>query len=133
MMPCPAYDKAVKVSAFDNTLTGPPKPASWPWIKTGLPDVKNRGSSLDRNFNSPVYTWILSDGHTGSTALAGLIATSPQVATLCTSGVANCEGEKILMYMTKHMEPLTDKQRGNMKRGAVYDMNWIRVIREYHR
>lgn len=124
-MACPTYEQ---VRPFDDTLTGTPKPATWPWVKSTESD-----GGAQKRLDGPVYTWILSDGHTGSTALAGLIATSPHVSTLCTSGFANCEGEKILMHMTENMTPITSKQRGQMKRGVVYDINWFRVIREYSR
>lgn len=124
MMACPPYGQG---QTFDGTLTGHPKPATWPWIKTAVED-----GAKDR-LDAPIYTWILSDGHTGSTALAGLISTSLHVSTLCTSGVANCEGEKILMHMPEYMSPLSTKHRNMMKVGGEYNMNWFRVIREYRR
>ena len=163
MIACPPYGQG---KTFDDTLTGHPKPATWPWVKlpvgaqvrqfirlASFNDIvpfiyacilfeseynhrkyhTAQEDGANERLDAPIYTWILSDGHTGSTALAGLIATSPHVSTLCASGVANCEGEKILMHMPEHMAPLSNKHRNLMKVGGEYDMNWFRVIREYRR
>jgi len=43
-----------------------------------------------------VYLFVLSAPHAGSTAVSGLLASSPKVATLCSAGTWACEGQWIL-------------------------------------
>eukprot|EP00038_Savillea_parva_P031279 m.84508 g.84508 ORF g.84508 m.84508 type:complete len:407 (-) comp9597_c0_seq3:6673-7893(-) len=94
-----------------------------------------------------IYLSVLSPGHVGSSALAGLLATSPAVSTLCSAKVWQCEGEKILMRSPNaHVPPLLSKQRRNaMARGdtiyavtsgsndtrRVEDMPWGAVYHMY--
>ena len=73
--------------------SGPSMPAKWPWIvgsaEPGPGDQEK------------VYLFLLSDGHAGSSSLAGLLSTSAQVTNLCTAKVWQCEGEKVLMHFNQ--------------------------------
>jgi len=71
--------------------------------------------------DSHIYLSILSPGHVGSSALAGLLATSPAVSTLCSAKVWQCEGEKVLMKQQyKHVRPVLSREvRNAMARGSA--------------
>lgn len=46
--------------------------------------------------NRSAYVFVIAPPLSGSTALFGLLASSPNVATLCRAGTVNCEGEYLL-------------------------------------
>eukprot|EP00041_Stephanoeca_diplocostata_P003925 m.39454 g.39454 ORF g.39454 m.39454 type:complete len:173 (+) comp14716_c0_seq7:200-718(+) len=86
-----------QLSHFAQPLTGPVASATWPWIeapdvvrKANAPNGHTRENLEDKSSRDHVYLWILSDGHVGSTALSGLIATSPMISTLCDAHVWQC-------------------------------------------
>ena len=128
-IPCPDF---AQLRPFDALLTGTVEPATWPWVDPidAETKLKRMGWNLSPDVaaqGGPVFTWILSDGHTGSSALAGYLASSPNLGTLCDADVWNCEGEKILMHLAKSMPRLTARQRGLLKRGEDVDIDWFRV------
>lgn len=111
---------------FDAPRSGLPMPAKWPWIGGAEPGPGDR---------EKIYLFLLSDGHAGSSSLAGLLSTSAQVTNLCTAKVWQCEGEKVLMHFTedgkqaggrgdhKEIPPFLHRDdRNAMKRG---DETWI--------
>eukprot|EP00041_Stephanoeca_diplocostata_P003922 m.39423 g.39423 ORF g.39423 m.39423 type:complete len:383 (+) comp14716_c0_seq2:200-1348(+) len=151
-----------QLSHFAQPLTGPVASATWPWIeapdvvrKANAPNGHTRENLEDKSSRDHVYLWILSDGHVGSTALSGLIATSPMISTLCDAHVWQCEGEKILRGLGRHHHSathnesvrqknnatgsenhtsfLTKTQRGQLMDGGNVTVDWNWALREYRK
>jgi len=84
LLHCGYRNAKVTLSCDNHFLSeGPPTvPVS---CQPGCPDGSTR------------YLFIIADEHTGSTAIENLIASSPNVANLCSAGTFACEGTDILV------------------------------------
>lgn len=91
------YGRCGVCRPFENTLTGDAIRCSWPWLNnlTNQKNFYNTNSTADESSTATkedhIHLFVLSDGHAGSTSLAGLLATSPTVATLCGAKVWQCK------------------------------------------
>jgi len=112
--------------AFPPSSPSPASPSDWLRERRKKGPVFARKAAAPRKDGVHEHLFVISWPYTGSTALLGLLSSSPEVSTLCGAGTFACEGHELLVKAN-----LIPKNTWVYLKNPDYPADWNEALRVY--